>query len=102
LLLRPFALADATTIRELTGDYEIASTTLHVPHPYPEDGAEPFITRTLEAAEKGSSYTFGIVQKPDGLLIGCIGLSGVHKTNLSAELAYWIRRCGSTYQVGPV
>jgi hypothetical protein len=37
LLLRPFTVADAPDVQRLAGEREIASTTLHVPHPY-EDG----------------------------------------------------------------
>ena len=37
LILRPFTLADTPEVQRLAGDRDVASTTLHVPHPY-EDG----------------------------------------------------------------
>ncbi len=34
LLLRPFELTDAQSVREMAGDRAIADTTLNIPHPY--------------------------------------------------------------------
>lgn len=92
LILRPLEPADAGTIRALAGEREVASTTLHIPHPYPEGAAEQFILHTREAAEAGLGYTYGLVRKPDGGLIGCMGLAGISSVHRRAELGYWIGR----------
>ncbi|MCL4520254.1 MAG: GNAT family N-acetyltransferase [Firmicutes bacterium] len=89
LVLRQFELADAKRVRELAGDYDIAKTTLHIPHPYPEDSAEAWIKRTHEAAKKGSLYAFAMVRKLDGQLLGAISL-GIVPEYQRAELAYWM------------
>lgn len=43
LRLRPFLPQDAAVVQELAADYDIARTTLSVPHPYPEGAAEAWI-----------------------------------------------------------
>ncbi|QSO50661.1 GNAT family N-acetyltransferase [Alicyclobacillus curvatus] len=91
LKLRPFALSDAKRVQELAGDVEIARTTLHVPHPYPDGGAEAWITRLNQAGLEGKQYTFAITTASDGVLIGSIGI-GVQHEHARGELGYWIGR----------
>lgn len=86
LILRPLALSDATTIRELSGDYEVAKTTLNIPHPYPEGAAESFI-QSQQDNSKG--YSFAIVRKSDPQLIGGMGIHP-HERHDHAEMGYWI------------
>jgi hypothetical protein len=45
LQLRPMRVEDAERVEELAGDYEIAKTTLNIPHPYPQDSARGWIWR---------------------------------------------------------
>lgn len=89
LILRPFELDDAERVRELAGDYDIAKTTLHIPHPYPEGAAEEFITRSHESAKQGNRYAFAIVRRLDDELLGAIGLS-ITPEYKRAEIAYWM------------
>jgi [ribosomal protein S5]-alanine N-acetyltransferase len=91
LILRPFALADAERVRLLAGDRELACTTLHIPHPYPEGAAEAWIAIHAGAAAEGHGFTFAVARKEDGLLVGCMGI-GLNQANRSAELAYWVGR----------
>jgi ribosomal-protein-alanine N-acetyltransferase len=91
-LLRGLELTDGPRIEELASDYEIASTTMNVPHPYPPGGALPFIEATQAAAAKGSGFTFAITRKEDGLLVGVIGLVGIHPDYKRGELNYWVGR----------
>jgi tRNA-Thr(GGU) m(6)t(6)A37 methyltransferase TsaA len=91
LILRPFVPADAARVQLLAGDRELASPTLHIPHPYPDGAAEAWIASHGAAAAEGKGYTFALVQKEDGLLVGCLGI-GVHQPSRSAELAYWVGR----------
>ncbi|WP_336605205.1 GNAT family N-acetyltransferase [Sulfoacidibacillus ferrooxidans] len=93
LILRPFELDDAQRVRELAGDYEIAKTTLNIPHPYPEGAAEAFINRSHEVAKEGTHYDFAIVRKHDNALVGAIAL-GITSRYKRAEMAYWT---GSPY-----
>lgn len=89
LVLRPFALSDAATVQLLAGSREVAATTLNIPHPYPEGGAEAWIASTLEQASQGKSYSFAITRKADGVLVGCIGI-GSNQEQGRGELGYWI------------
>ncbi|MFH5836883.1 GNAT family N-acetyltransferase [Proteiniclasticum sp. C24MP] len=89
LLLRKLIASDAVRIEKLAGDYDVAKTTLNIPHPYPEGSASDFIESRHRAEEKKSIAAFAIVEKESQLFIGLINL------NLSAphsrgELAYWI------------
>jgi len=91
LKLRPFELGDASRVRELAGDYEIARTTLHVPHPYPEGAAEAWIQFLHETAEQGRACGFAVTRKIDEALLGVVSL-GLAIEHQRAELAYWMGR----------
>lgn len=89
LILRPLALGDSSRIEELAGDYEVAKSTLNIPHPYPEGSAIQFIESIHTAEHNNKIAMFAIVDKDSQQLIGLINL------NLSlpfkrGELAYWI------------
>ncbi|GLC89291.1 GNAT family N-acetyltransferase [Lysinibacillus piscis] len=89
LLLRPLMAEDSDRIEELAGDYEVAKSTLNIPHPYPKGAAIQFIESMLNAEKNNTIIMFAIIEKESQLLIGLINL------NLSApyrrgELAYWI------------
>ena len=53
LILRPFTLADAPELQRLANAPEIAATTLHIPHPYPQGMAEIWIKQHPEMFETG-------------------------------------------------
>jgi [ribosomal protein S5]-alanine N-acetyltransferase len=91
LILRPFELRDAQAVQHFASDFEIAKTTLSIPHPYPDGAAEAWIESLAPLAEKGRSYTFAITLRESGELIGCIGLN-VHPEHARGEIAYWIGR----------
>jgi [ribosomal protein S5]-alanine N-acetyltransferase len=83
LLLRKLNLNDAKQIEELAGDYEVAKTTLTIPHPYPKGSATIFIQSVLD------SDTYGLIQKESDQLIGMMTLK-VHSTYQRGELGYWV------------
>ena len=90
LLLRRLELEDADRVEELASDYELAKTTLTVPHPYPAGSAEDFIRSMWAAGDKGL-VVFAIVEKESGSLIGIINI----KQTLAykrGELGYWVGR----------
>lgn len=89
LVLRPFELADGPAVRLLAGHQAIADTTLHIPHPYEEGMAESWIATHQERFENGAGAIFAICLKPDGPLIGAIGLD-IEGAHSRAELGYWI------------
>ncbi len=89
LLLRPFALEDASMVQTLAGEKDIASTTLNLPHPYEDGMAEEWIGTHQDRYEKGESVVLAIVLNDNGTLIGAIGLE-INKDNDRAELGYWI------------
>ncbi|WP_339148788.1 MULTISPECIES: GNAT family N-acetyltransferase [unclassified Sutcliffiella] len=90
LLLRRLELRDADRVEELASDYELAKTTLTVPHPYPPGSAADFIRSMWDSKERGL-VVFAIVEKEIDSLIGIINI----KQTLSykrGELGYWIGR----------
>ena len=89
LLLRPFALADASTVQRLAGDHAIADTTLNLPHPYADGMAENWISGHAEAFAKGVGLTLAIVMRTSRKLIGTISLMGIAKGH-QGEMGYWI------------
>lgn len=51
LCLRAFRISDAPTVQTLAGAYEIAETTVNIPHPYPDGVAEEWIATHQETFE---------------------------------------------------
>ena len=83
LLLRRPELDDANSIGLLAGDYDVASMTGTIPHPYTAEMAETWING-LHAGDEGTAFAIDL----DGDLIGCVGYrahGGDH-----AEMGYWI------------
>lgn len=73
LLLRRLELGDANRVEELASDYELAKTTLNVPHPYPAGSAADFI-RSMWTAEGKGLVAFAVVEKESESLIGIINI----------------------------
>lgn len=89
LVLKPFTIEDGLTVERLAGDLEVARTTLNIPHPYPEGGAEHWIAAHQLAFTEGKSLTLAIWRQDE--LIGAISLS-IQREQRIAELGYWIGR----------
>ncbi|MGO4540433.1 GNAT family N-acetyltransferase [Paenibacillus sp. 2TAB19] len=89
LLLRPFEGADAKQVQLLAGDKDVASTTLAIPHPYPDGAAEQWIEASRQASVQGDRHVFAIVRQEDYVLLGNMTL-GITKHHNRAELAYWM------------
>ncbi len=91
LLLRPFTLEDAPTVRELAGTSEAAATTSTSPHPYPEGKAEEWIGAHTQLAAHGVIYVFAVTSKASGVLMGSIGIViGSGRPHKRALLNYWL------------
>ena len=89
LLLRAFTLEDAVRVRELASASEVAATTLNIPHPYEAGVAEAWIATHAERFQAGEAVHFAITRKPDGDLVGAIGLQ-IEAAHQRGELGYWI------------
>jgi RimJ/RimL family protein N-acetyltransferase len=83
LVLRPLALSDAARIALLAGDFDVASMTGTIPHPYNERMAGEWIGSALE----GEEGTVFVIER-DGSLIGCVGYR--EDGCGGAELGYWL------------
>jgi RimJ/RimL family protein N-acetyltransferase len=88
LQLRPFTLDDAPEVQRLAGEWEIASPTLQMPHPYEDGMAEQWIGTHNEKLTKGD-YVFAITSKKKKTLIGSIEIH-VNEQYEHAEIGYWI------------
>ncbi|WP_078872445.1 GNAT family N-acetyltransferase [Streptomyces sp. NRRL S-337] len=92
LVLRPFEPSDAPAVYAACQDPDIPRWTA-VPSPYGLRDAEQFVgTAVPEGWRDDTAYTFAVVSRADGSLIGSMGL--VRLTQLraperQAELGYW-------------
>jgi ribosomal-protein-alanine N-acetyltransferase len=91
LTLRPFTLADAPDVERHVSDRDIAAMTLSIPHPYPEGGAEKWISTVAAKNDDGRVASFAIVERESGTLAGAIGLT-LEPAHGRAELGYWIAK----------
>jgi RimJ/RimL family protein N-acetyltransferase len=89
LILRPFRMADASTIQRLAGDRLIADTTLSIPHPYEDGMAEKWIQTHRSDFESGTFAIFAIVVCEGEQLIGAISLQ-INRDINKGELGYWV------------
>jgi ribosomal-protein-alanine N-acetyltransferase len=89
LVLRPFTLADAPAVQRLAGERDIASTTLSIPHPYPDEAAKQWIGKHQDAFSRGEALDLAVTRRSDGALVGAIGLR-IEPEHARAELGYWI------------
>lgn len=89
LILRPFEFSDSREVQRLAGDYDVAKTTLSMPHPYPDGAAQSWITAVREAAESGKIYAFAVTSQETHELMGTMSLR-VDSTHNRGEIAYWI------------
>jgi RimJ/RimL family protein N-acetyltransferase len=83
LLLRAPAIADAVRISLLAGDFEVASMTGTIPHPYSEEMAADWI-RSHKDGEEGVAFAIDL----GGALIGCVGYRAYDEVH--AEMGYWL------------
>ena len=89
LRLRSLLLTDAPAVQLLAGAPEVADTTLHIPHPYPDGLAERWIAGRPEAAQNGTELTWAVVDQASDRLYGVISLVPM-QAHQRAELGYWM------------
>lgn len=91
LILRPFALADAATVKHLAGDRAVADTTERIPHPYEDGMAEAWIGTHEQQFRAKEECTFAVVLKDGQQVIGGVSLT-LTMAHARGELGYWIGR----------
>src|SRR5687767_12773817 len=92
LVLRPYTMADAPAVQRIVSDRELASTTLSIPHPYPDNGAVEWLKSIEPKWAEGSGAVFAItLAAGGGELIGSIDLR-IKPEHRHAEMGYIIAR----------
>lgn len=86
--LEPLEERHAPAVQRLASDAAIAATS-NVPHPYPEDGAIRWIRHTVERRDRGTLFSFAVIDG-HGALVGVCSLMGVSTKYRTASLGYWI------------
>jgi RimJ/RimL family protein N-acetyltransferase len=89
LRLRPLTLADAAAVQRLAGEWEVADTTLAIPHPYEDGLAEAWIATLVDLYARREQVVFAVTARSDSQLLGAMGLVLRHAHH-RAELGYWI------------
>lgn len=89
LVLRKATIKDADQIELLASDYDVAKTTLTIPHPYPSGSAIDFINSMLDGEKAGKIIIYTIVERCSKVLIGLINLT-LSSAHQRGELGYWI------------
>jgi RimJ/RimL family protein N-acetyltransferase len=80
LILRPPRPMDIEAMAVWLSDYDVASMTARVPHPYTEDHAEEFL-----AMPPDGRHVF-VIERKDGLFMG---MTGLHSAD-GYEFGYWL------------
>jgi ribosomal-protein-alanine N-acetyltransferase len=91
LVLRPFAEADASDLRRLLSDADVARQTLTIPHPYPDSAADEFIAVLAPAWAARKRAVWAVTRAADRTLVGGIGLQ-LTLAHKRAEVGYWIAK----------
>jgi RimJ/RimL family protein N-acetyltransferase len=73
----------------LASAWEVADTTLNIPHPYPDGAAAQWINTLQPNFEAGTGVTFAIVLREQNTLCGAISL-GINQKHVRAEMGYWL------------
>ncbi|MCE7999069.1 MAG: GNAT family N-acetyltransferase [Rhodobiaceae bacterium] len=84
--LRPFTLEDAPRVQDLVSNWNVASMVARIPHPYPDGGAEEWISGHRERRAAGEDWPFAI--EVGDKLVGAVGLSRTESGPF--EIGYWI------------
>jgi len=90
ILLRPFTASDAPRIELLAGDWEVASMTALIPHPYLPGMAEAWLAEQRRDREAGRIHTYAITRVTDAVLVGAIDLR--IGAGGSDSFGYWVGR----------
>jgi ribosomal-protein-alanine N-acetyltransferase len=87
LLLRRPERRDIPALVPLANNFDVAKNLASMPHPYAAQDAENFVAKSIETRDAGTDFNFAITRKPDGVVMGCIGL---HLKDGQFEFGYWL------------
>ena len=90
LWLRWPRAADATVLRTLANDWDVARLTAALPHPYASADAEQFIRDSREDNLRGSALRLGLTLKSGARDVA--GVIGVEAHDGRPMLGYWLGR----------
>ena len=93
LTLRQPEMRDAPFIARYAGDYDIASMTAFVPHPYPVPAAEIWVLiRNIASKTSLNAHLIIDIKSDDGVQMG--GMAGIFKRTKDSdwEIGYWIAK----------
>ena len=85
--IRPLRYSDSAAVQRYASDERVALTT-NIPQPYPENGGETFVRRSIRAYKNREGFSFAIVA--DGDMIGVVGLGAVDYEKRSVRCDYAI------------
>lgn len=85
--IRPIEVGDAAAVQRYAAQEKLART-CNVPHPYPENGGEWFVKRSIEARLKREHFTSAVLA--DGQFVGVVGLNDPDFKAGTVECDYWI------------
>jgi RimJ/RimL family protein N-acetyltransferase len=77
-------------VQTLAGEFEIADTTLNIPHPYEDGVAKEWIKKHAENFENRESLALAICLSDSNSVIGAVSLMHINTVHQNAELGYWI------------
>ena len=87
--MRPFELADASTVQRLAGDERVARAAAAIPHPYPDGEAERWISTHAEAFASRREIVFAVTLPERNELVGAMSLLDLSQPHARGELGYW-------------
>ncbi len=88
-ILRPPLKKDIPAMVKYLNQQIISQTTLHIPYPYSRKDAIMWVSKNKQEIGKSVSYTYAILLKETGQMIGAIGLH-INEEHNRAEAGYWI------------
>ena len=86
LILRPYTPEDAPAVYELVKEWDVASTTLNIPHPYEPGMADSWIRSHTISAAAGDGFTLALIERASGEIVGSIR-SGFRRPTIAASWA---------------
>ena len=85
--IRPLRYSDAAAVQRYASDERVARTTT-IPQPYPKNGGETFVRKSVRAHRNREAFFFAIVA--DGGVIGVVELGAIDYEKRSARCDYGI------------